>query len=397
MKPIEDDLHAPGRRVMRRKDGRADTYWVASREAVAAGYTPKTLRLADDPGEAKAPPEVAACCRRYWSEMLEFVSGNARTVAMPPRGTIEWLCAIYQTDKESPYRRVRPITRQGYDKSLRIITDTVGSRRISAVTSRDVRQWYEKWGRADADGVLANPRRAYGCIQALRIIVKYGKGLRDKDCRELSEILTETEFSPPKARKSAPTHAQVSAIIAAAREMGEAGIARAIAIQYCCSLRQKDVIGEWTGGQWSIGLLWGEHVKADWTLTKPTSKSNFHEVAEFDLKLMPMVLTDLQATPPTSRIGPVVLDHRTGKPFRQREFATRFRAAARKAEVPDDIWNMDMRAGAITHAYEKGAQPADVMDLATHKQLATNLGYKRGRVAGTSRVTKLRFGGQNDS
>ena len=26
-------------------------------------------------------------------------------------------------------------------------------------------------------------------------------------------------------------------------------------------------------------LLWGEHVKADWRLEKPTSKSNFSEIA----------------------------------------------------------------------------------------------------------------------
>ena len=396
MQPHEDDLHAPGRKVMRRKNGRADAYWVASREAVAAGYAPKTVKLLDDPGADRAPPEVAARCRRYWAEMLEFVAGNARTVAMPPVGTLEWLCTLYQTDLESPYRDVRPITRQGYDKALKIISETVGKRRIADVSAKDVKRWHRAWGRADENGQLANPRRAYGCIQVLRIIVKYGKGLRNKDCRELSEILSEAEFSPPRPRKVALSEVQFRAFMGKAIEAGELGLARAVSLQFCCGLRQKDVIGEWVAGRWSIGLLWGEHVKADWRLEKPTSKSNFNEVAEFDLRLIPVVMQELQRTPQTGRIGPVVLDDRTGRPFRQREFAARFRVIARAAEIPDTIWNMDARAGAITDAYNKGAQPSDVMDMATHKQLSTNLGYKRGRTASTSRVTKLRFGGEND-
>lgn len=68
-------------------------------------------------------------------------------------------------------------------------------------------------------------------------------------------------------------------------------------------------------------LLWGEHVKADWRLEKPTSKSNFSEIAEFDLRLLPTVMQEPQRTPATSRIGPVILDERIGKPYRQREFA----------------------------------------------------------------------------
>jgi hypothetical protein len=91
----------------------------------------------------------------------------------------------------------------------------------------------------------------------------------------------------------------------------------ALALQFGCALRQKDVIGEWVkahgGEHWTSGLLWGEHVKADWTLEKPTSKSNFSEVAEFDLRLFPTVMEELQRVPATSRIGPVILDERTGK------------------------------------------------------------------------------------
>ena len=175
----------------------------------------------------------------------------------------------------------------------------------------------------------------------LRIAVKYGKGLRNSACRDLSEILTETEFPSPKGRRQAMSADQAETIVAKAHELGLPNLSRAVAIKFGCALRQKAVIGEWvkaTGGeQWTSGLLWGEHIKADWRLEKPTSKSNFSEVAEFDLRLLPMVMAELQRVPATSRIGPVILDERTGKPYRQREFARRFREVARAAGVPDTI------------------------------------------------------------
>ena len=49
-------------------------------------------------------------------------------------------------------------------------------------------------------------------------------------------------------------------------------------------------------------LALGEHVKTDGRLEKPTS-SNFSEVAEFDLRLLPTVMEELERTPATSRIG----------------------------------------------------------------------------------------------
>ena len=233
----------------------------------------------------------------------------------------------------------------------------------------------------------------------LRIAVKYGKGLRNAACRELSEILTDREFPAPRGRRQAMSAEQAAAIVSQAHELDLPNLARAVALQFGCALRQKDVIGEWVkapgGEQWTSGLLWGEHIKADWRLEKPTSRSNLSEVAEFDLRLLPTVMEELQRMPGTSRIGPVILDGRTGKPYRQREFARRFREVVRAAGVPDTIWNMDARAGAVTDAYDNGVREVDAMDLGTRTQLATNRRSSRNRLAATSRVAVLRFGRTN--
>jgi hypothetical protein len=399
MTMIKDENHAPGRKRMLRPNGSIDAYWVAQPAAIKAGYRPKTVPLTDDPGGIVATPEIAARCTMLWAEMLEFMAGVERGPSGAAIGTIAWIVDLYQIDRDSPYHGIRPSTRPGYDRALKIVRDTVGERRIDTVTANDVRRWFRNWGRADEDGVLANPRRAYWCIQVIRIAMKYGKGLRNAACRELSEILTDTRFSAPKGRKQAMSAEQTEATIAKAHEAGLPKLALAVALQFGCALRQKDVIGEWVktpgGEHWTSGLLWGEHIKPDWQLEKPTSKSNFSEIAAFDLRLLPMVMAELLRVPSTSRIGPVILDERTGKPYRQREFARRFREVARAAGVPDTIWNMDARAGAITDANDKGAREVDAMDLGTHTQLATNRRYSRNRLAATSRVAVLRFGGKN--
>ena len=375
----DGELHAPGRRRLVRR-GKVDVYWVADKRAVKLGWNPKTVHLTDDPGEIVATPEIAAQCRVLWAQMHEFMAGNTTGVTRYPVGTLGWLADHYQADPDSSYHEIRASTKPGYDRTLEIIRRTVATIRLETVTANHLRRWFRLWGRADARGELENPRRAYGCIQLLRIIVRFGRGQRIPGCRDLSEILTQTEFPAPRGRRGAMTTAHVESIRAKAHEMGWPSIARAVALQFGCALRQKDVIGEWADGRWSGGLLWGEHVGPDWTLSKPTSKTNFREVAEFDLRHIPPALAELQNVPQTSRIGPVILDENTGRPYRQREFARRFREIARAAGVPDGIWNMDARAGAVTDARKAGATREDAMAQATHTQASTNARYDRDRI-----------------
>lgn len=67
-----------------------------------------------------------------------------------------------------------------------------------------------------------------------------------------------------------------------------------------------------------------------------------------------------------------------------------FRKIARKAGWPDDAWNMDSRAGAVSEAFEAGAQAGDVMKAASHPQLSTTMRYNRGKIVQASRVAQLR-------
>jgi hypothetical protein len=218
--------------------------------------------------------------------------------------------------------------------------------------------------------------------------VNYGCELRCSDAIELAEVLRRTEFSTPSRRKKKPTFEQIRAFRKAALERGRASLALAITLQFELGLRQKDVIGEWVdrgAGGWQWGLCW-QHIDEHSILRKPTSKSNGEEVAEHDLKLHP----DLLALLPSRGVGPIVLDERTGKPWSKSHFSRTFRRIARSAGWPDELWNMDSRAGAVSEAFESGAEPADVMKAATHTQLSTTLGYNRGGLVQSARVAQLR-------
>ncbi|MBF9232141.1 site-specific integrase [Microvirga alba] len=125
-------------------------------------------------------------------------------------------------------------------------------------------------------------------------------------------------------------------------------------------------------------------------LKKQTSESNGTEVAEHDLRKNPDLLAMLMAVLETKHIGPIILDESSGKPWRRATFSRKFRKIAKKAEWPDDLWNMDSRSGAVSEAFEAGADSADLMKAATHTELSTTMGYNRGSIVQTGKVADIR-------
>ncbi|PVE25629.1 hypothetical protein DC522_04730 [Microvirga sp. KLBC 81] len=125
-------------------------------------------------------------------------------------------------------------------------------------------------------------------------------------------------------------------------------------------------------------------------LKKPTPKLNGSETAEHDLKLYPDIISELAGMPSERRIGPVILDKGSGKPRRKSHFSRTFKKIARKAGWPDDVWNMDSHVGAVSEAFEAGAQAENVMRAAP-PQLSTTMRYNRGKIVQTSRVAELRI------
>jgi hypothetical protein len=195
--------------------------------------------------------------------------------------------------------------------------------------------------------------------------------------------------------------AHVEAFIPKAIEARRVSLALATALQFDTILRQKDVIGEWepiskgeaatgivlNGRRWVRGLTWGD-LNLDGVTRKVTSKTG--AIAAHDLSLCPHVQAVLAYVPPEKRIGPVVADETAGRPYAEDAFAREWRIIARAAGIPDHVFNMDARAGAITEAEEAGADLDHIRSSAAHSQISTTVRYSRGAVGKSRTVAQKR-------
>lgn len=71
---------------------------------------------------------------------------------------------------------------------------------------------------------------------------------------------------------------------------------------------------------------------------------------QFDLKPVQRLLGLLQMTPKEQRQGPIIICEATGEPWVKRRYQEKFRQIARAANVPDEVFSMDMRSGGATEA-----------------------------------------------
>lgn len=382
------EVRAPGLKWRARADGQRTPYWVARADIVRKGYRPKTVRLIYDHDDPKAAALLEHRCRVLQAEMLEWSTGRKGQVQFD--GTLRSLVTRYETDPDSPYRDLQPSTQQTYSKHLRILIASVGERRVDAVTGADVRRWFKKMGGGGY---------AYLTVSILKAVVSYGASLgaelvSPNPCTGLRAQMTAARFTQPPARDTRLSYEQLCAFRPAAHALGRPSMARGVTLQYECALRQRDVIGVTHDGRWSKGLTW-THIGPDGVLRKETTKTAApaeHRIADY-----PDLCAELALVPLERRVGPIVINERTGLPYTPEQYRKAFREIARKAGIPDSVWNMDARAGAVTEAYESGAELTDAMALATHTTPSISRRYNRTHVKQSSRAAKLRVANRSST
>ena len=397
--------NAPGITWKPRVRGRWEARWQARTDLVRLGFTPKTVRLwaGEMPTEIQAAWISDTCCRLQ-DEMLVWGRGGIQATAAFD-GTLRGLIACYQTDKDSSYRKLRYRTREVYDSCLRRIEAAHGDVPVSEIKARVLLRWHEEWA---AGGKLY---MGHGMIGILRTLFGFGSTmLEDTECGRLCAVMHKMKFPMGKPRNSILTADQVVALRAAAHELGLHSVALAQAFQFELMLRQKDVIGEWVpmsepgvsdikdgNEKWLRGLRWNE-IDVNLILRHVTSKRINKEI-EVDLHNAPMVIEELKLL---AGLGPdtkLTRDHlpasgavikRDALPYLAINFRRDWRRAARAAGIPDDVYNMDSRAGAITEATELGADLEHVRHAATHSDIAMTQRYSRGSRQKVDNVMQLR-------
>lgn len=325
-----------------------------------------------------------------------------------PGLTISKLIHEYKTDPVSPYKAIRYKTRQHYDSLMNIIERKYGAVKLKDIKYRTLKEWHAVWTN-DGTAMLSS---GHAKISMLRTMVGYGLTLlEDEECVRVALILSKSRFAMPSARETFLTADQVVMVRTRAREVGKASIARACAFQFECTFRQGDVIGAWEparepgpasniaddeGFIWRRGIRW-EEIDAAGMLSHITSKKQKRVV--INLTFAPMVIDELNRDYPGAfyqvlsnesgemewRIdrallpasGPIVVAELDGLPWTASEFRRKWRIIARHCKIPDGVWNMDSRAGAITEATNAGVPLEHAAKAAAHSQTSQTQKYSR--------------------
>jgi hypothetical protein len=384
-------LDFPGLQRRHRKDGSTALYWMPYADAIAAGFRPKTVRL-HYPDNS---PELAKRCEDLRAQMVAWrANPDKADKRVEFDGTIASYIKIYETDPDSPYQDLDETTQRSYRIRLRRLYKTVGDRRVDRLNGIDFRRWYKRFRKPKREGDPEHVTGAHDLMKMLRTVISFAVESGLPHATRLRDALSEIRFQNGRPRSQHVTYEQAAAFIAKAHELGHPEMALAQALAFELTLRQTDVIGKWrriksepNAWEWVNGLVWQE-VGGDGILVHLTSK-NGQEVV-YDLTVYPLIVAELDRLPDMLRIGAVVIDSATGQPFKYNEFRKRWRQIARRASIPDDIWNRDSRAGGLTEGGDAGAEIVDLAQHAGHTDMRTTQRYNRRTVAKTRRVQELR-------
>jgi hypothetical protein len=398
----EKQPSAPGLRWRKRADGRLVPYWLPDDEARKAGFPTKSVNLAL---VADAPTMLVERCVRLQAEMRAWLA-NERSYNPVFDGKFGSLLDRYLRDPESSYRALRnPHNYTIYAKKLQ---KHVGDVLIDDADGLDVQKWFRTWAGVDD---LRDPRaklpRARFMLSVLKAANSFGILCKYRPCREFAAILAELEFPRSRRRAFAPTAAQIESARKAAHEAGAPSRALVYALQYETGLRQWDVIGQWLplsdrrpstlidrGEKW-IGTTWA-HVDDSMILRVTPTKTEDTTAAAvmYDLTACPMVMEELNLVVGLNdtKSGPLIVDERSGLPYRYTDFLAGWRKDFKAAGLPPKMWNRDLRAGASTEASAAGVSREDRAKLAGHSEEIQAQVYDRDTVETHRRAMQARKG-----
>lgn len=387
--------NAPGLTWKPRKRGWA-AVWHARPDLIRRLYPIKSRKLGvftEPPSEIEIA-DIQSQCTILQQEMLVWAHGGIETVS-DFDGTLRTLIQCYQSDKDSPYRKIRYQTRVNYDNRLRRLDNEHGEVMVSEVKARTLKSWHEAWS-DDGKKIAAG----HGMIAIMRTLFTFGATILDSDdCRKVKMLLHDMRFQMSRPREERLTAAHAIAIRAEAHRQRLPSIALAQALQFECMLRQKDVIGEWVpveepgplsilidgNRKWIRGLRWNE-IDQNLILRHMTSKRQ--KVIEIDLKNAPMVMEEFNRLGELPADGPVIVSESSKLPYGNINFRNKWRKIATAAGVPVQVRNMDSRAGAISEATDAGAELEHVRHAATHGDISMTQRYSRGS---TGKIAQVQF------
>jgi len=374
--------------------------WRATRAAIKTGFPTKRVNLSAFANDEAA---LLARCHRLTAEMNEWLSGR-RNRDVTFNGTIRAVINLWQIDKDSPYHLIEASSRHPYDVYARMIVETVGERRVDAVDGRDLRRWHTEWSAPLEDGGKPRLAAARMSVIVLKNALTFAATCRKPGCAELREILSKIRFAGPHSRTEAPSAPEIIAAREAAHEIGHPAAALAYALQFEGAMRQWDVVGKWVpvadkrsssiidGTSKWIGPMWSQ-IDQNMIFGYTPAKTQFTSGAKvtLDLHMLPMVVEELAKVPEEARRGPLIVNPRTGLPYRNWYFGKIWRQVRNITGIRKEVWNRDLRAAAVTEGRQAGSPTDDLAKTAGHANKRTTAKvYDRDRLEAARRVAQAR-------
>jgi len=281
---------------------------------------------------------------------------------------------------------VKQNTANFYLDALKGGKGNVADRAVGKTHGIDVKRWFEGWRKPAEPGEPERLRRAHAAVSTLKTALRFCQALGYKDCERLANEIAGLRFPKPEPRRAEMTYAHAKACVEVATANGHHGLAIRIAANFAFGDRPNDVTSEHHAGQWHGTFTWENIAGAGiWRLRTSKTKAP----AAFDLKTYDLLWPLLQAVPQTERAGPIV-KNQSGDPIRESDYRKKYRRLARQAGIPDDVWNMDARAGAATEALESGVSIEDVSRSLTHASERMTRSYERRNQASIKLVGEAR-------
>jgi hypothetical protein len=387
------EIQAPGFKAIRR-GAEKQFYWIKDDHAEFALYEPKTVRIYVDGLDSQAACErIQRICLREQEAMLAWADENASDrERLGPKydGTLNSVIVLYTDDEESSFQNLKDNTKQSYADSLKVVADTIGLRRLDRLHPKNFRRYYNNWRAPAEAGGEERVRRAYGCIQMVRVVLSYGIEADIPECKRLRDGLTRMSFEKNPPREEIMTFEQAEAIVGVCLKANDVSMALTQAVAFDCMFRQGDIRGDWREESSTYELRSGEvrrgskvwsgmtidQLQPDGVLSVRTSKTG-QPVAHVIDKCT-LVMRCLERLDRSNPFAPVAA-RPDGKPWPDRQsFAKAWRKYATTAGLPKNVWNMDNRASAITEAAAAGASDDDIASTGAHDNKRTTRAiYKR--------------------
>lgn len=407
----ENRLKFPGLRWRKRKGSRVP-YWFAPIDDVKAGYPVKSVNLSEFTTD---PTMLSARCLRLFAEVRMWRRDGTVSAAATPSydGTFGPLIDIWLNDPDSPFHGVKQGTRKPYLIYARKLKRHIGEVCVADTDGRQVKRWFGLWASQDPQ----NPKRfkhlAAGrmALTVLKAAVSFGIVCRNADCVSFKTILSELEFKGNKPRTVALTAEQVAAACVAAHAAGSPSRALCYAAQFETTLRQWDLIGVWVplsdprpstvidGSEKWVGPHWHQ---IDSHMILRTIHGKTEELTEargvYDLSICPMVMAEIDRILPERRAGPLIVNEKTGLPYRYDDFKDNgWKPDFKAAGLPASVWNRDFRASGNTEASKGQAHKEDRAKVSGNSQKINAQVYDRDALEAHRRVMQARMTARNGS